>query len=113
MYTVDDITSGRANPTVHIVNGVQYHANRWMTAGAVTNSAASPTAIQNPVYLLNPNTVQYWVNANNDFRVTKFTDHLETSNVDADVGYIIMEIQLAVTNPMANGCIATAEVAAS
>lgn len=113
MYTVDDITSGKANPTVHIVNGVQYHANRWMTAGAVTNSAASPTAVQNPVYLLNPNTVQYWVNANNDFRVTKFTDHLETSNVDADVGYIIMEIQLAVTNPMANGCIATAEVAAS
>jgi len=32
---------------------------------------------------------------------------LETSNVDADVGYIILEAQLAVTNPMANGCVST------
>jgi hypothetical protein len=108
MYTVNDITSGKANPTVHIVNGVQYFANRWMTAGAVANTAGA--AVGQPVYLLNPNTIEYWVNANNDFRVTKFTDHLETSNVDADVGYIIMEVQLAMTNPMANGCVATAEV---
>ena len=108
MYTVNDITSGKANPTVHIVNGVQYHANRWMTAGSVTNQSGA--AVSHPVYLLNPNTVEYWVNANNDFRVTKFSDHLETSNVDADVGYIILEAQLAMTNPMANGCVATAEV---
>ena len=111
MYTVNDITSGKANPTVHIVNGVQYHANRWMTADSVVGSGGR--SVVNPVYLLNPNTIEYWVNANNDFRVTKFTDHLETSNVDADVGYIIMEIQLACTNPMANGSVATAAVSST
>ena len=105
MYTVNDITSGKANPTVHIVNGVQYFANRWMTAGSVVGAAGG--VVTNPVYLLNPNTIEYWINANNDFRVTKFSDHLETSNVDADVGYIILEAQLAVTNPMANGCVST------
>ena len=109
-YTVSDISSGKALPTVHMINGVMYHANRWMTAGAVTNAAG--TAAQNPVYMLNPNTIEYWVNANNDFRVTKFSDHLETSNVDADVGYIILEVQLAVTNPMANGVIAGGELSA-
>ena len=111
MYTVGDITSGKANPTVHIVNGVQYHANRWMTANSVVGSGGA--TVQNPVYLMNPNTIQYWVNANNDFRVTKFSDHLETSNVDADVGYIILEIQLAVTNPMANGAIAASAVSST
>ena len=111
MYTVGDITSGKANPTVHIVNGVQYHANRWMTAGSVVGSGGG--AVTNPVYLMNPNTIQYWVNANNDFRVTKFSDHLETSNVDADVGYIILEVQLAVTNPMANGAIAASAVSST
>jgi hypothetical protein len=108
MYTVADINSGKANPTVHIVNGVQYHANRWMTATTVTTTGGA--AVGNPVYLFNPNTVEYWVNANNDFRVTKFTDHLETSNVDADVGYIILEVQLAVTNLMSNGCMAAASI---
>ena len=49
--------------------------------------------------------------ANNDFRVTKFADHLETSNVDADVGYIILEAQFAMTNLMANGCTSEAAVA--
>ena len=102
-YSVSDITSGKALPTVHMANGVQYHANRWMTASTMASSDA--TAIANGVYMLNPNTIEYWVNANNDFRVTKFSDHLETSNVDADVGYIILEVQLAVTNLMANGCI--------
>ena len=109
-YTVSDITSGKALPTVHMVNGVQYHANRWMTAGSVTSSTSG--SAQNPVYMLNPNTIEYWVNANNDFRVTKFSDHLETSNVDADVGYIILEVQLAVTNLMANGVIAGGELSA-
>lgn len=114
MYTVNDITSGKANPTVHIVNGVQYHANRWMTLNSIQNmKAPTKTSVTKPVYLLNPNTIEYWVNANNDFRVTKFTDHLETSNVDADVGYIIMEIQLAMTNPMANGCVAAAAVSST
>ena len=62
---------------------------------------------------MNPNTIEYWVNANNDFRVTKFTDHLETSNVDADVGYIILEVQLAMTNPMANGAVSAVPVSST
>ncbi len=103
MYTPADLTSGKAHPTVFMVNGVQYHANRWMTDAAVGASDAC--------YLLNPNTIEYWVNANNDFRVTKFADHLETSNVDADVGYIILEAQFAMTNLMANGCTSEAAVA--
>ena len=111
-YSVADITSGKALPTVHMANGVQYHANRWMTGtgASATVRGSGGANIDHPVYMINPNTVEYWVNANNDFRVTKFTDHLETSNVDADVGYIILEVQLAVTNPMANGCINTAEI---
>jgi len=96
MYTPADLTGGKAHPTVFLVNGVQYHANRWMNDAAMT--------VDDAVYLLNPNTIEYWVNANNDFRVTKFADHLETSNVDADVGYIILEAQFAMTNLMANGC---------
>lgn len=103
MYTPADLSSGKAHPTVYMVNGVQYHANRWMTDAAV--------GATDPVYLLNPNTIEYWVNANNDFRVTKFADHLETGNVDADVGYIILEAQFAMTNLMANGCTAEAAVA--
>jgi len=102
MYTVGDLTSGKSHPTVHMVNGVQYHANRWMTDAGMADAAG--TSLVNGVYFLNPNTIEYWINANNDFRVTKFSDHLETSNVDADVGYIILEAQFAVTNLMANGC---------
>ncbi len=114
-YSVSDITSGKALPTVHMAGGVQYHANRWISGADATATlrTTGDTAINNGVYMLNPNTIEYWVNANNDFRVTKFSDHLETSNVDADVGYIILEVQLAVTNLMANGCINNVSVAAS
>ena len=98
-----------------MAGGVQYHANRWISGADATATlrTTGDTAINNGVYMLNPNTIEYWVNANNDFRVTKFSDHLETSNVDADVGYIILEVQLAVTNLMANGCINNVSVAAS
>jgi len=98
-YTVDDLNKGRAHPTIHVAGGVQYHSNRWMT-DALIGSA-------NACYLLNPNGCEWWVNANNDFRVTKFSDHLETSNQDADVGYIILEVQLAVPNLLVNGCTST------
>ena len=99
MYTVDDIKSGKAHPTVWMVGGVRYYSNRWMTAGNVGKTEAA--------YLLNPNAIEYWVNANNDFRTTKFTDHLATSNQDADVGYIILESQFVVPNLLANGCTST------
>ena len=99
MYTVDDIKSGKAHPTVWTVGGVRYYSNRWMTAVNMTKTGAA--------YLLNPNAIEYWVNANNDFRTTKFTDHLATSNQDADVGYIILESQFVVPNLLANGCTST------
>jgi|TARA_Y100000310_G_scaffold75676_1_gene72044 hypothetical protein len=100
VYTVDDLEKGRAHPTVHVANGVQYFANRWMTDAAIDSGGT----FQNHAYFLNPNAIEYWVNANNDFRVTKFSDHLETSNTDADIAYILLEIQFAVPNLMANGC---------
>jgi hypothetical protein len=109
MYTVADLDAGKAHPTVHMVNGVQFHANRWMNDNDM--GIAGGTDLVNGVYFLNPNTIEYWVNANNDFRVTKFSDHLETSNVDADVGYIILEAQFAVTNLMANGTTSEASLA--
>ena len=105
VYTVDDLEKGRAHPTVHMANGVQYFANRWMTDALMDTSGT----LLNHAYFLNPNAIEYWVNANNDFRVTKFSDHLETSNTDADIAYILLEIQFAVPNLMANGC--TADVA--
>jgi len=96
MYTVDDIKSGKAHPTVWMVGGVRYYSNRWMTAANIGKTGAA--------YLLNPNAIEYWVNANNDFRTTKFTDHLATSNQDADIGYIVLESQFVVPNLLANGC---------
>ena len=102
MYTPDDIKSGRAHPTVWMVGGIRYYSNRWMSTGTSTTGMGGE---ESACYLLNPNQIEYWVNANNDFRVTKFTDHLATSNQDADVGYIIMESQFAVPNLLANGCV--------
>ena len=100
-YTVDDLNSGKAHPSVHIVNGVQFYSNRFVTDAAIDQTGTIST---DHVYLLNPSGIEYWVNANNDFRVTKFQDHLEVSNTDADVGYIILEIQFAVSNLLTQGC---------
>lgn len=102
MYTPEDIKSGKAHPTVWMVGGIRYYSNRWMSATGMDLSGVR----DQHVYLLNPNQIEYWVNANNDFRTTKFTDHLATSNQDADIGYIIMESQFAVPNLMANGAVA-------
>ena len=101
-YSVEDLEKGKAHPTVHIVNGVQYYSNRWMTDARIDPGA---TTTQH-CYLLNPKGIQYWINANNDFRVTKFSDHLEVSNTDADVGYIILEVQFAVPNLLTQGAVA-------
>tara|TARA_R110000824_G_scaffold192464_3_gene374643 strand:- start:2861 stop:3922 length:1062 start_codon:yes stop_codon:yes gene_type:complete len=97
MYTVEDIKSGKAHPTVWMVGGIRYYSNRWMTVANMGKTGAA--------YLLNPNAIEYWVNANNDFRATKFTDHLATSNQDADIGYIVLESQFVVPNLLANGTI--------
>jgi len=101
-YSVDDLEKGRAHPTVYVANGVRYYANRWMSDLGINSGATSTEH----VYLLNPNGIEFWVNANNDFRVTKFTDHLETSNYDADVAYIVLEAQFCVPNLLIQGCAA-------
>lgn len=93
-YTLDDIEKGRAHPTVHIAGGIHYYSNRWMTASSPATESC---------FLFNPTGIEYWVNANNDHRVTKITDHLETSNQDADVGYIVCEIQVAVPELLLQG----------
>lgn len=94
-YTVDDVVKGRSHPTVHIVGGIHYYSNRWINA--------TDLGVTEGCYLLNPDGIEYWVNANNDHRVTKFTDHLETSNQDADVAYIVIEVQFAVPHLLLQG----------
>ena len=86
------------------MNGVQYYSNRWMTNTRMQRGLGGGGRTQH-CYLLNPSGIEYWVNANNDFRVTKFSDHLEVSNTDADVGYIILEVQFAVSNLLTQGAV--------
>jgi len=102
-YSVSDIESGKAHPTVYIANGVQYYSNRWINPTVASSNMAGVASLEH-AFFFNPNTVEWWVNAGADFQVTPFKDHLETSNQDADVAYIICEVQAAVTNLMANGC---------
>ena len=92
VYTPADLASGKAHQSVHIVNGVQIYGNRWMTDLGIDDGATTTEH----VYALNTKYVEWWVNAGNDFKVTKFFDGLETSNQDADIGYIILECQFAV-----------------
>jgi hypothetical protein len=95
-YRPEDLEAGKAHKVIHIGGGIKYFSNRFMTdAKVVTAGAAAGSEF---VYLLNPNGIHYYVNANNDFRVTKFTDHTMHGNMDADVAYVFLEIQLAVHN---------------
>lgn len=105
MYRPEDLERGMAQKTIHVINGVKYYNSRFMTDDRIdpTTPGAVPT---NFVYLLNPNGIQYYVNANNDFRVTKFTDHTMHGNMDADVGYVFLESQLAVHQLLIQGCLA-------
>jgi hypothetical protein len=91
VYTPADLASGKAHQSVHIVNGVQIYGNRWMTDAGIDDTGTDTEH----VYALNSKYVEWWVNAGNDFKVTKFFDGLETSNQDADIGYIILECQFA------------------
>ncbi len=95
-YTPDDLDKGKAHRVFTKVGGVEYYANRQMTAAAVGKVE--------PVYLLNPDFAEWWVNADCDFKVTKFTDHLEHGNQDADVAYIITEVQFAFTDLLVQAC---------
>ena len=108
MYRPEDLESGKAHKTVYVINGVQYFSNRFMTNARLTTANAGGVGgtpdLSGYVYLLNPNGIQYYVNGGNDFRVTKFTDHTMHGNMDADVAFVFLEVQLAVQNPLIQAC---------
>tara|TARA_R100000808_G_C2155067_1_gene166782 strand:- start:2783 stop:3862 length:1080 start_codon:yes stop_codon:yes gene_type:complete len=104
VYRPDDLEAGKAHKTVHVAGGIKYFSNRFMTETRM--DAVSSSAGNEYIYLLNPNGMQLWVNANNEFRVSKFSDHLQHGNMDADVGYVFLEIQFAVPNLVIQGCTA-------
>lgn len=102
MYRPEDLEKGMAQKTIHVIGGVQYYNSRFITDARI--QAVSGSTDVKFVYLLNPNGIQYYVNANNDFRVTKFTDHTLHGNMDADVGYVFLESQLAVHQLLIQAC---------
>jgi hypothetical protein len=102
MYRPEDLERGMAQKTIHVINGVKYYNSRFITDARIDTSGSPDTE---HVYLLNPNGIQYYVNANNDFRVTKFTDHTMHGNMDADVAYVFLESQLAVHQLLIQGCL--------
>ena len=95
-YTPADLDKGLAHRVLVKAGGIEYYSNRFITASAIGKTE--------PVYLLNPDFIAWWVNADADFMVTKFTDHLEHGNQDADVAFIITECQFAVENLLVQGC---------
>ncbi|QDP54538.1 MAG: hypothetical protein Unbinned2514contig1000_30 [Prokaryotic dsDNA virus sp.] len=99
VYSVDDVEKGKIHPSITVYNGVMFHPNRYMAAATTTTYGEN-----NAVYLLNPNDISWWVNAGNSFRSTKFFDGLSTSNIDADISYIILECQLVVNNLLTQAC---------
>ena len=109
MYRPEDLEAGKAHKVIHVAGGIKYFSNRFMTDTKITdNGGGAPGGVTTPgyVYLLNPNGIHYYVNANNDFRVTKFTDHTMHGNMDADVAYVFLEVQLAVHNLLIQACTA-------
>jgi hypothetical protein len=96
MYTPQDAASGKIHKLITSIGGVNYFANRWMTA---TNMGLTGAC-----YLLNPDWIELWVNAGHDFQVGKFVNRLETTGEDADVAILLVELQAAIPNLMANGC---------
>ena len=93
-----DVSPYHPHPPVVVVAGIQIFPNRFMTAARVGKTGA--------IFPLNPNTVQYWVNANKDFKVSPFKNLLEVGQ-DAMVAMVENEIQFAVSNLLTNGCVST------
>jgi len=98
-YTVADIEKGNLHKQVMIAGGVRYYANRWMTATLGPASSATE-----PIYLLCPEGIAWWVNRNKNFLVHPFFDGLKSGH-DADIGYIELEVQFGVENLLANGTV--------
>tara|TARA_R100001594_G_scaffold13429_1_gene29084 strand:+ start:701 stop:1774 length:1074 start_codon:yes stop_codon:yes gene_type:complete len=99
-YRPDDLEAGKAHRTIYVANGIKYFPNRFMTTARMSAVKSGSEF----VYLLNPNGVEWWVNANNDFRVTKFSDHTVHGNMDADIAYCFLEVQLCVPALLTQAC---------
>jgi hypothetical protein len=96
LYTPADVSAGKAVPFIGMAAGIKFMPNRWMTDTLMGETE--------PCYLLNPSTIEYWVNANNDFKVSKIVDFRQTTGQAADVGFVDIEIQFAVPGLLCQGC---------
>ncbi len=105
-YRPEDLEAGKAHKVIHVGGGIKYFSQRFMTDARMISAGAPSGGTGDFVYLLNPNGIQYYVNANNDFRVSKFSDHTLHGNMDADVAYVFLEVQLAVHNLLIQACTA-------
>jgi hypothetical protein len=84
-YTPADVESGKAHRPITVVAGISFHSNRYITASTWGTEA---------FMLLNPKSTEYWVNAGNDFKTLPPRDMLATAGIDADVGFIVIEVQV-------------------
>lgn len=88
VYRPEDLKNGNAHPSCIIAANIKWHDNRFFSDTAIGKTE--------PAYLLNPAGLQYWVNKNEDHKMTPFNDFLQTAGIDADIGFCIVECQLAV-----------------
>lgn len=96
-YTVDDVAKGRMIPGVFMWGGIKWYSNRKMTDTALSQTQ--------PAYLLNPDTIEFWVNAKKHFAVGKTIDLSTTTLQEADAAVVRLECQFAMTNPVSNACV--------
>ena len=87
LYTVADVTAGRALPRVIVQDGIKYVSSRIF----------DPTklGLTEPAYLLPSKLLEFHVRNGQDFKTTKPYNGLEVSNVDADVSFCIVQMQIA------------------
>lgn len=106
VYTPADLAAGKAHDPIHVFGGMKVVSNRFMTAARLGDYSGG-SAINSAAYGINPEFMEWWVNDNNDFKVTSFHDGLETGNQDADIGYLILECQFAVPGLLFQFCTRT------
>lgn len=91
LYTIDNIEQGRVVPRVHVVDGVKYFSNRLFNDTTIGKTE--------PCYLLPSACIDFQVFNGLNFKTTKVFDGLETTNVDADIGYIKLSGQFVPNAP--------------